>query len=92
MHPGAVKTDTGQENGPLYRWYKKNILDRSLKSPEISAEALYYLGAAPALSSVSGKFFNLTTIEEPAPPALDRDVALELWEKSLELAGIKRPG
>jgi len=43
MHPGAVKTDTGQENGPVYRWYKRNILDKSLRSPEISAEALYYL-------------------------------------------------
>jgi retinol dehydrogenase 13 len=46
MHPGAVKTDTGQENGPAYRWFKRNFLDKSLKSPEISAEALYYLGVA----------------------------------------------
>jgi NAD(P)-dependent dehydrogenase (short-subunit alcohol dehydrogenase family) len=88
MHPGAVKTDTGQENGPLYLWYKKNILDKTLKSPEISAEALYYLGASQKMDNVSGKFFNLTTEEEPAPPALDREVALELWERSLELAGL----
>jgi len=88
MHPGAVKTDTGQENGPVYRWYKRNIIDRSLKSPLISAEALYYLGVSKEIEGVSGKFFNLTTEENPAPPALDKKVAYELWEKSLELSGL----
>jgi retinol dehydrogenase 13 len=91
MHPGAVKTDTGQENGPVYRWYKKNIIDRSLKSPQISAEALYYLGVSKEIEVVSGKFFNLTTEEEPAPPALDKEIASELWEKSLELGGLIGP-
>ncbi len=88
MHPGAVKTDTGQENGPMYRWYKKNFIDKALKSPEISAEALYYLGVSKELEGVSGKFFNLTTEEVPAPPALDKEVAYKLWEKSLELGGL----
>jgi retinol dehydrogenase-13 len=88
MHPGAVKTDTGQENGPFYRWYKKNFIDKTLRSPEISAEALYYLGVSKEVEAVSGKFFNLTTEEEPAPPALDKEAANELWKKSLELSGI----
>jgi NAD(P)-dependent dehydrogenase (short-subunit alcohol dehydrogenase family) len=89
MHPGAVKTDTGQENGPVYKWFKRNFLDRSLKSPEISAEALYYLGVSEKLESVSGKFFSLTTEEEPAPPALDRDAAQELWKITMLLAGLE---
>jgi len=84
MHPGAVKTETGKENGPVYRWLKRNFLDKSLKSPEISAEALYYLGVSKEIDAVSGKFFNLTTEEEPAPPALDKETAYELWKRSLE--------
>jgi retinol dehydrogenase-13 len=88
MHPGAVKTDTWQENGPGYRWFKRNFLDKSLKSPQISAEALYYLGVSKEVETVSGKFFNLTTEEEPAPPALDKEVAYELWQISLELSGL----
>ncbi len=88
MHPGAVKTDTGQENGPVYRWYKRNFLDKTLKSPEISAEALYWLGVSKEMENVSGKFFNLTTEEEPAPPARDREVAYELWETTLKMAGL----
>jgi len=89
MHPGAVKTETGQENGPVYKWFKRNFLDKSLKSPKISAEALYYLGVSKEVEAVSGKFFNLTTEEAPSPPALDREVAYELWEKSIELTGLK---
>lgn len=88
MHPGAVKTDTGQENGPVYRWFKKNFFDKTLKSPEMSAEALYYLGVSKEIEAVSGKFFNLTTEEEPAPPTLDREVAYKLWEISMELGGL----
>jgi retinol dehydrogenase 13 len=89
MHPGAVKTETGQENGALYRWYKKNILDRTLKPAEISAEALYYLGVANELEGVSGKFFNLTKEEVPAPPALDAEAAQEIWEKSLKITKLR---
>ncbi len=88
MHPGAVKTETGQENGTVYRWFKRNFIDKTLKSPEISAEALYYLGVSKEMEGVSGKFFNLTTREEPAPPASDKEVAIELWDKSLEMSRI----
>lgn len=88
MHPGAVKTETGQENGPVYKWFKRNFFDKTLKSPEISAEALYYLGVSKELDSISGKFFNLTTEEEPAPPALDREVAAQLWDETLKMVRI----
>jgi NAD(P)-dependent dehydrogenase (short-subunit alcohol dehydrogenase family) len=94
MHPGAVKTDTGQDNGPGYKWFKRNFLDKTLKSAEISAEALYYLGVSKEVEAVSGKFFNLTTEEEPAPPARDREVACELWDITLKLTGLPdaKPG
>lgn len=85
MHPGAVKTETGQENGPLYRWFKRNFFDKTLKSPQLSAEALYYLGISNEIEGVSGKFFNLTTLEEPAPPAMDKELAYALWDKTLQL-------
>jgi NAD(P)-dependent dehydrogenase (short-subunit alcohol dehydrogenase family) len=89
MHPGAVKTETGQENGPLYRWYKRNILDRTLRPVSIASDALYFLGVSKKLEGVSGKFFNLTKEEEPAPPALDIEVAYELWAKSLLMGQVQ---
>lgn len=89
MHPGNVKTETGQENGPVYRWFKRNFLDRGLRTTDISAEALYYLGVSRDLDGVSAKFFNLTTEETPAPPALDKGAAHEIWKLSLELTGLQ---
>jgi short-subunit dehydrogenase len=89
MHPGAVKTETGQENGWLYKWYKKNILDKTLRPATISAEAIYYLSLSNEIETVSGHFFNLTTIEEPAPPALDTDIAKLLWSISLKMGKLE---
>lgn len=89
MHPGAVKTGTGKDNGMIYKWYKKNFIDRLSQSPEMSAEALYYLGVSKEIGEISGKFFNLTREEEPTPPALDREVAQDLWEISLRMGGLK---
>ncbi|MGD8458573.1 MAG: SDR family NAD(P)-dependent oxidoreductase [Anaerolineales bacterium] len=89
MHPGNVKTSSGQNNGPLYKLFKKTLVDTSARPLEISAEALYYLGVSPDLLGTSGKFFNLTTMEEPAPPALDRDAAEELWQLSKVLGGLQ---
>ena len=85
MHPGAVKTHTGEDNGPVYQWFKRNFIERNIRSPEISAEALYYLGVSAELDGCSGAFYNLTRKEEPAPPVLDRDVAGQLWDLSLRL-------
>jgi len=89
MHPGNVKTNSGQNNGRLYKLFKRMVVDRTAKPLEISAEALYYLGVSSDLDDKSGKFFNLTTEEEPAPPALDKEAAEELWILSLELGGLK---
>jgi retinol dehydrogenase 13 len=88
IHPGAVRTETGRENGRLYRWWKKNIYDPALRTPEIAAEALYYMGASSELDGITGRYFSLTTEEKPAPPARDRDVARALWEKSLDMSGL----
>jgi retinol dehydrogenase-13 len=89
MHPGAVRSETGRENGAVYRWIKKHIYNKLLRPTEISAESIYYLGVSDDIEGVTGKFFNLTTEEEPAPPALDKEAAHKLWAKSLEMAGVK---
>jgi retinol dehydrogenase 13 len=89
MHPGAVRSETGKENGAVYRWAKKHLYDRILRPTEISAEAIYYLGTSDEIEGVSGKFFNLTTGEEPAPPALDKEAAYNLWAKSVEMSGVE---
>jgi NAD(P)-dependent dehydrogenase (short-subunit alcohol dehydrogenase family) len=89
MHPGNVKTNMGEHNSGLYKLTKRLFVDRTAKSPEVSAEALYFLGVDSSLANISGRFFNLTTQEVPAPPALDKEVAQTLWNISLELGELK---
>jgi retinol dehydrogenase-13 len=79
MHPGLVRTNTGHQNGALYRFFKHNSLDRLSQSAELSAQALYYLGVSPALEGVTDKFFHFTIEEELTPPAQDREAAEKLW-------------
>ena len=92
MHPGNVKTNSGQNNGKIYKFFKRLFIDSTAKSPEVSAEALYYLGVSRDVEKTSGKFFNLTTQEEPAPPALDREAAVKLWALSYKLGGLNDNG
>jgi retinol dehydrogenase-13 len=89
MHPGSVKTNMGQNNGRLYLFFKRKFIDRAAKSPEISATALYYLGVSKEIEGVSGKFYRVTAEEQPAPPALDGDVAEELWDLSIKLGRLE---
>ena len=89
MHPGSVLTSMGQNNGRTYRFFKRLFIDRAAKSPEMSAQALYYLGVSKDMNDVSGKFFRLTAEEEPAYPALDKEVADELWSLSIKLGGLE---
>ena len=88
MHPGDVRTNIGNNNGPLYRWYQRILIRPMLKDPAISGEALHYLAAAPELADVSGRFFHLTVDEKPAAPALNREMGRRVWDASLRLTGL----
>ncbi len=88
MHPGEVRTAIGSNNGPLYRWYQRRVLGRWLRDVRISGESLHYLAAAPELAGVSGRYFNRTHPERPAPHALDRAVGRRLWEETSRLTGL----
>ncbi len=85
MHPGMVRTESGKDNGRLYQWYKRNIIDALSDSPEVSAEALYYLGASPEAAHTNDVFFHLTIGEELTPPARDLEAAETLWKRTNKL-------
>ena len=82
MHPGAVKSQIGTNNGKLYNWYSKYIVQPMLKDPKISGEAIYYLASSPEMEGISGKFYNLTNEEIPAKHATDRVLGEKIFEIS----------
>ena len=89
MHPGMVRTNTGHENSPIYRFFKRHLIDRFSRSPVTSAQALYYLGASPELNDVSDRFFHLTTEEELTPPACDMEMAEKVWQTALQIGRLQ---
>jgi retinol dehydrogenase-13 len=88
VHPGGVKTNIGNNNGPLYRWFSRYVIRYTLKDPKMSGDAIYFLAAAPELSNVSGRYFNRTVDEKPAPHALNRELGRAVWELSEKLVGL----
>jgi NAD(P)-dependent dehydrogenase (short-subunit alcohol dehydrogenase family) len=89
MHPGAVRTNIGLDNGPLYKWSQLLFVRPMLRRANISGDAIYYLAAAPEMQNVSGKFFNRTVEETPMPHALDRELGKRVWQVSEELTGLR---
>lgn len=90
MHPGAVKSNIGTNNGKLYNWFSKFLIQPTLKSPEISGEAIFYLASSPEMEGVSGKFFNLTNEEIPAPHAQNRELGKQIFQKSKKLVHLDK--
>lgn len=88
MHPGGVRTNIGNNNGKLYRWFLHHVTWHFLKDPQISGEALYYLAASKDLENVTGKFFNLTIEETPAKHALNVDNQAKIIEISNQMTGL----
>lgn len=89
MHPGDVRTNMGENNGKLYKWFKHHLINPSARTPQLSAQALYYLGVSADVEGITGRFFNFTTEEIPAPHALDRAMAESLWKRSLAYLSVK---
>ena len=90
MHPGAVKSKIGTNNGKLYNLYSKYIIQPLLKEAKISGEAIYYLAASKEMQGVSGKFYNLTNEEIPAKHARDRELGKKIFQISKELTNLDK--
>jgi NAD(P)-dependent dehydrogenase (short-subunit alcohol dehydrogenase family) len=88
VHPGAVRSNIGQNSGPLYRFWLNHILWHFLKDPSVSGRALYYLAAAPELESTSGRFYNLTIEEPPARHARMSAKGRTLYTTTKKLVGL----
>jgi NAD(P)-dependent dehydrogenase (short-subunit alcohol dehydrogenase family) len=84
MHPGAVATRLGQQNGAVAR-----VLTRALsvffRTPAQGADTAVWLATAPELEGVSGRYFHSRREREPAPHARDPELARRLFEESERL-------
>ena len=63
-----------------------------MKSPELGAQPSIYLAVSEEAEGVTGRYYDVMTEKEPAPQALDDEVAHKLWEVSSRLVGLEEEG
>ena len=87
MHPGAVATRLGKNNG----WFGRVVttaLSPFFLTPAKGARTSIHVLTAPALATVSGRYFAKQREVRPQGHATDPDSARRLWDQSVELTGI----
>ena len=91
LHPGAVSTGLGQNNGAWARALI-GLLRPFFKTPTDGAATSIYLAASPAVEGVSGKYFARCAEKQPSRAARDADAARRLWEISAAMTGLAPRG
>ena len=86
IHPGVINTNLGRH----YPWYVKTLAGligwTFMKSPEGGAATQVYVATAPALSKVSGLYFEDCNPVVPTRPEMENaELAAKLWAVSEEL-------
>jgi NAD(P)-dependent dehydrogenase (short-subunit alcohol dehydrogenase family) len=88
LHPGIVATSLGSENGFLRGWLRvrvRNLVDRSMITPEEGARTSIYLASSPEVEGVTGRYFDQGRDVPSSPASYDEAVARKLWEVSEDL-------
>jgi len=84
VHPGAVATGLGKNNGAWARALVA-LLGVFFRSPDNGAATSMYVATAPELDGVSGRYFADGREKRPSRAARDADAARRLWDISEQL-------
>jgi NAD(P)-dependent dehydrogenase (short-subunit alcohol dehydrogenase family) len=84
LHPGAVATEIGKNNGLLFK-YGKALHNLFLLKPEQGAQTSIYLASSPEVEGITGKFFENSKPVPSDPASYNRAAAEHLWQVSLEM-------
>ncbi len=91
LHPGAVSTRLGANNGWIGRAVT-GALSPFFLSPQRGAETSIYLAAAVDVEGVIGRYFVKKRERRPSATSLDLALAAKLWDASCELTGVRSFG
>jgi len=90
LHPGAVATRLGQNNGRLATAVTK-LLRPFFRTPEQGAATAIYLASSPAVEGVSGKYFVDCREARSSGATYDTELTRRLWDASARLTALE-PG
>jgi NAD(P)-dependent dehydrogenase (short-subunit alcohol dehydrogenase family) len=88
LHPGAVSTRLGINNGWLGRLLIPALRPFFL-TPEKGARTSIHLATSEAVKDVSGKYFMKCALRRPSAICSDTEAARRLWDVSSELTGLE---
>lgn len=94
LHPGTVATGIWGHGAPNAGW--KRVLYSAvfvpvrsfMLTPERGAQTIVYLAASPEVAGKTGLYFEKNQPKQPAPLALDDDLASRLWNTSAAMTGL----
>jgi NAD(P)-dependent dehydrogenase (short-subunit alcohol dehydrogenase family) len=94
VHPGMVATNLGANDGRLRARVRnaKNLLTRTMVTPEEGGRPIVHLASASELEGVSGRYFDGITEAQSSPFSRDEAAAAALWRASEELTGVRWDG
>jgi NAD(P)-dependent dehydrogenase (short-subunit alcohol dehydrogenase family) len=87
VHPGAVSTGLGKQNG----WWAAaliKVLGLFFRTPEQGAATSIHLASSPAVDGVSGRYFADQKEARPSRAAEDDAAARRLWDLSSQMTGL----
>ncbi|HLK10256.1 MAG TPA: SDR family oxidoreductase [Candidatus Binatia bacterium] len=88
LHPGAVATRLGQNNGRVATLLTR-LLAPFFRTPEQGADTLVHLAASPAVEGLSGRYFVDRRERRSSRASYDRGAARRLWDESCRLTGVE---
>jgi NAD(P)-dependent dehydrogenase (short-subunit alcohol dehydrogenase family) len=88
LHPGAVATRLGQNNGRIATALTK-VLAPFFRSPEGGADTAVYLATSPDVATTTGAYFANRRPLRSAAVTYDEEVRRRLWDVSESLTGVR---
>jgi len=87
LHPGAVATGLGKNNGAWARVLTR-MLSPFFRSPENGAATSIYLASSPDVEGITGKYFSNCKDTRSSKESYDEATARRLWEISAQMTGV----
>lgn len=87
LHPGVVATDAWRRLPGPVAW----IIKQFMISAEEGAATSLYCAVSPDVADATGRYYDACKERKPSKPALDDDLARELWSRSVEWTGADVP-
>ena len=87
LNPGFVTTQPSYSTG--FERFLMKLLSPFGRSPEQGAVPSVFVASSPELETVTGRYFERNCVAvDASPESYDQELAAQLWNKAVELAGM----